>query len=67
MAPLVPPINSWCLVFYECGFSSCFRDALQSLSHAFVQSLPASQGHYQYMTLASPMRARVPSCKEVLG
>lgn len=40
MAPLVPRINSWRLVFYERGFSSCFHDALQSLSHAFVQSLP---------------------------
>lgn len=47
MALLVPPINSWCLVFYECGFSSCFRDALQSLSHAFVQSLPASHDIFQ--------------------
>lgn len=47
MTSLVPPINSWHLVLYECGFSSCFYDALQTLSYAFVQSLPAPQGCYQ--------------------
>lgn len=45
--PLVPPINSWRLLFYEHGFFSSLYDALQSLSYAFVQSLPASQGCYQ--------------------
>lgn len=68
MAPLVPPINSWHLVFYGCVFSSCLYDALQSLSHAFDQSPACFTGMLSINDTGFTSEGdRVPFWREDLG
>lgn len=68
MALLVSPINSWHLVFYECVFSSCLYDALQSLSHAFVQSPDCFTGMLSTNDTGFTSEGdRIPFWREVLG
>lgn len=69
MAPLVPCINSWHSVFYECGFSSCFYYACRAFLMHLLSPLACLKGTLSINDTSFQGRTKDPvfPCKEVSG